>query len=283
MIESLYLEDTLQDILYSLKESQFVTLSGIIFGPIGIVLAIFFFFKSKKVVKPSFQISSVLMLGKEENSLPNEVTVMYGNKNVRRLTKTTLTFWNDGSEVLRGENVVKGDPLRVAIEKGDNILSHSVLKWTTKANAFSIEKSLDKPYELLLHFDYLNQNDGAVIELLHDSNRDYPLVLGSIKGVPKGIRNLSIGSQSGIVSVTLLGRIFARISIGLSWSLSGWMTLVAGAMLVTIGIGIHFFDDEALDSFGGGVLSGIGAVYVLLGSLISWLRRRRYPKPLRIT
>src|SRR5690554_688789 len=143
---------------------------GVIFGFIGI----FSYKISKSTAKPSFQKSSMRLLGKNEDNLPDDVTVLYKGVEVARLTKTTFIIWNNGTEVLNGEDIVKDDPLRICFDKGSNILSYKILTYTKGVNKFRASKADAHPEELLIDFLYLDPNDGVVIELLHDSEARYP-------------------------------------------------------------------------------------------------------------
>jgi hypothetical protein len=46
-----------------------------------------------------------------------------------------------------------------------------------------------KANRIVLSFDYLNPGDGAVFELLHTDKKPYPVVVGTIRGVPNGVRD----------------------------------------------------------------------------------------------
>ena len=96
---------------------------GSVIGLLGVIAAVVLFLRSRRAAKPSFQKSSLRLLGKNENNLPDEVTVLFKEKKVERLTKTTLILWNNGNEVLKGEEVVDTDPLKISFNEGDHILS----------------------------------------------------------------------------------------------------------------------------------------------------------------
>ena len=111
---------------------------------IGATVAVFFFLKNRRAAKPSFQKSSLRLLGENRNNLPDEVTVLFNGREVDRLTKTTLILWNNGNEVLKGEEAVDTDPLRISFNEGDHILSYKKLGKTKEANKFSVSRDKEK-------------------------------------------------------------------------------------------------------------------------------------------
>ena len=162
---------------------------GSLIGLIGIILGIIGIFSykiSKSIAKPSYQKSSLRLIGREEDNLPKDVKVTYKGNEVDRLTKTTLTIWNNGSETLDGNDVVDSDPLLISFEPNNRILSYKVIKRTKKANAFELVNFDNSPNKLGLKFEYLDPKDGVVIELLHDSEKRYPVFSGTVKGIPNG-------------------------------------------------------------------------------------------------
>lgn len=163
-----------------------IGLIGIILGAIGI----FSYKVSKSIARPAYQKSSLQLIGREEDNLPDEVDVTYKGKKVDRLTKTKLILWNDGTETLDGDSVVKSDPITIIFPDNTNILSYKILKRTKVVNNFNATKDEEKQNCLILHFDYLDPKDGIVLEILHDSEKRYPRITGSIKGLKKCFSDL---------------------------------------------------------------------------------------------
>jgi len=262
---------------------------GSLIGVIGIALGIMGIFSyriSKSIAKPSYQKSSLRLIGREEDNLPSEVTVTYKGKVVERLTKTTLILWNNGSESLDGKNIVAADPLTLKFDEQDNILSYNIIKRTKDVNGFSIEKNENSPRELFLSFDYLDPDDGVVIELLHDSANKYPELTGTIKGLPNGfvdhgrvMEKRSIKGK-GVLGLLLNNHkfIFAvAIAIGLAFTIFGllpqeWRDL----MLNTLP------ESEKQKSITEQPLFFIvfGLLYSSMPAFLLWLRRKKYPKQL---
>ncbi|WP_430468852.1 hypothetical protein [Vreelandella titanicae] len=264
---------------------------GSLIGLVGIMLGalgIFSYKISRSVAKPSYQKTSLLLIGREEDSLPEEVMVTYKGRPVERLTKTTLILWNNGTEVLDGKNIVETDPLIMAFLDGDSILSYKILKQTKDANKIHVEKNNENLSQLKIMFEYLNPNDGLILEILHDSEKRYPKITGSIKGVPKGFLDL------GSVYEDKQAKIKGPLGIVLS------KTRILFGVTVALGLGLMLFgllpeglrqvvvkfpsDAESVKSIAEQPLFFIvlGGVYAAMPIYFLWSRRKKYPKNLYV-
>lgn len=248
---------------------------GSLIGIFGLIVATFFFLKSRRAPKPSYQKSSLRLLGKNENNLPDQVTVLFNKKEVDRLTKTTLIFWNNGNEVLKGEEVADTDPIKISFNEGDHILSYEKLHETKEVNEFSVSEDKNNSHQLVIKFSYLDPGDGISIELFHDSEDLYPKVHGSIMGLPKGVEDLGELGPDDIppFNRTILERILRGKTVYL-------ITMVIGLGMVVMGL----FLPETWDPFASGikktrssvnwVMIFLGLLYTAMPALALWLRRK---------
>lgn len=265
---------------------------GSLIGLVGIILGIVGIFSykiSKSIAKPSYQKSSLRLIGRNEDNLPKDVKVTYKGNEVDRLTKTTLTIWNNGSETLDGGDVVESDPLLISFKANDKILSYKILKKTKNANAFFLKSYKNSTNKLHFEFEYLDPDDGVVIELLHDSEERYPEFSGTIKGLPSGFVDQ--------------GRILQKKRNNLKGPLKVLLnrpkvvfvtTLVMGLAMIAFGL----LPQEARD-FIVGFLSEkstkksieqqpiffvvLGVLYTSMPAFMLWARRKKFPKQLDVT
>lgn len=181
-----------------------IGLLGLLVGVAGLIL----YMKSKIGPRPACQMRSIRLIGKEEQELPTDVRILFQNTDVPRLTLTKIWFWNCGTETIRGTHVVEDDPLRCSFDKDDRILAIHVAAVTRLVNKFSAGLRHDGSNEVILTFDFLDPADGARVEILHTSKRRYPEILGTVRGVPKGIKQLTTKSTS----TQALNRTMSQIS-----------------------------------------------------------------------
>ena len=249
---------------------------GSLIGLIGLVIAFLLYRASRVGPRPVYHTQALRLIGREEQALPEEVTVLFRDKKVERLTKTYIILWNSGKATVNGENIVVEDPLRLEFSEDSEVLSARVLNFTRRANNFTVNINPRCPNQVICSFDYLDAGDGAAIELLHTDEKRYPKVQGSIRGIPKGL--LSRGriflspEREGFpfrvrtLKIVLIAQLFygmllvaygfLRLMIiepmTLEWQWVGWFVAVSGLIII-------------------GVCSSL-----------LWVTRRRFPKALSI-
>lgn len=166
-----------------------------IFGLLSFVLAvvsIYLFLRSKKEKKPMFCIRSINLIGDLYNKIGG-LEIFYKDKPVSNVFSTNVAFWNNGGEVLNKNDISQTEQLRVVFPKG-KILDKEIVTTTSNSTNFEIEQRNEN--EVILSFDFLEKNEGAVVNLLHTSKslKDVKFI-GKIKGVK--IKSLSEKNGNG--------------------------------------------------------------------------------------
>lgn len=237
---------------------------GSLLGITGIIVGIYLYKISKKTPIPVYQYWSFRILGKVEDNFPKDVSVKFREIEVDRLTRTTVIFWNDGTQVLNGSDIVKTDPSLIFYPEGSMILSSHVLRKTKNANDFRIEPVQNKPNVLSINFEYLDPKDGATCEIVHDSQEHHPKISGSIRGIPSGFRALGKGRRSeGPKGYEL------------------WIWILTSVILIMFGVIIEYTDSD--NDSGGFIFVVMGIIYAILLAFILWTTKKSYPKNLDIS
>ncbi|WP_089724175.1 hypothetical protein [Candidatus Thiosymbion oneisti] len=265
---------------------------GSIIGIIGIILGgigIFSYKISKSIAKPSYQKSSLRLLGRNDDNLPKDVTILFKGKEVDRLTKNTLILWNNGTEVLNGEDIISSDPLRISFKDGENILSYKILKKTKDVNGFQLKVKEESPHELYFNYSYLDPGDGVSIEVLHDSKERYPELKGTIKGLPKGFEDLGRVYTNSIPNriikpTSLIAILFGHRKLVFLWA------ILIGIGMIILGLLPQEIRDLLLTESGenkpkidqSSLFVILGLFYAAMPASVLWLRRKKYPKLLEI-
>jgi len=164
-----------------------------IFGIVGVVLAIvsliasfYFYKKSIRIKEPVYSIKSVNVIS-DYASTYNNLTVSYKNEKVENFTVSKVLFFNEGEVTIDREDIAPLNQLRIVAKTG-SILDTTVLQVNNPSSDFKV--SLDRANGLvMIDFDYLNQHQGAVIEVIHTglSSKDIDVV-GDMKEVKSLIR-----------------------------------------------------------------------------------------------
>lgn len=164
---------------------SFETWAGIVLGIAGLIAAYVFYRRSLVKQTLAFVAESIQITGRNSN-FPSELKIFYGDKEVENVTQSKIIIWNAGNSTIDGERIVNNDPLRLATSEGSEILAAEIIKTTREVNAFSIKSRDNHSNELILIFDFLDRNDGALINLTHTGKRSVD-VKGTIKGMPDGV------------------------------------------------------------------------------------------------
>lgn len=223
-------------------------------------IATWLYFKPLTRKRLACQMTSVIYFNKDDYNLPTGATMTFHKSTIERLTKTSVVLWNAGTETLSGTCIVSDDPLRVAFDEGDRILSCRITQRSNDANKASIVAD-GEAHERRLRYDYLNAKDGFVVELVHDSIKTLPVVLGSIKGVAKGIENLGQTRRSDEPGIgRTVGQVISTVIIAATMAAGLWVT-----------------QQQAMARIMSLVYVGFASLVFASAIVISWNRRRRYP------
>ena len=176
--------------IQSLANNPIVTLAGLALAAVSIVLAVIFYARSKKERWPCFEVKSNTIISGLNKALDG-LQLQYNGNTQERITVTKISFWNAGLETIDKSDLVELDPLAVTCSSSLPILDFQILQSSAESNSVKI----DEPYIkndlqiLPITFDYLDNNDFFVIQIVHTGDEaDEFVIRGKIKGV-KEIEN----------------------------------------------------------------------------------------------
>lgn len=243
----------------------------ITFGAIGTYLGI----TSRIGPRLAYRTRSLEVIGSYKSQLPEEVSILFKDKKVPRITKTFIALWNSGRKTIEGKNIVNDDKLRITLRENEDknskngqilrlrdgtfkvtfsgtdqkksnekreILSADIIKKTREANKFEVKINESCPHEAICNFSYLDPGDGALIELLHTSE-EYPIVKGTIKELPQGIKDYgdiaSLSEKKGALTSLCMDIFFGGFVLFFSCYVI--FTNLAGEDLIVLMIFIFMF------------------------------------------
>lgn len=162
-----------------------ISLSGII---IGGIISFIFYKKSIRKAIPVFQYRSDSIIGLNNSSHKEDISIYYKEKRVNRLSKLYVVFWNAGNQTLRGEDIAGDGKLKLNFEGEGEIVKSNIVKMTRNVNDISyIYNSESKVVDF--KFDFLDKDDGVIFEFIHTFRNKKPSINGIIKGIPEGVKN----------------------------------------------------------------------------------------------
>lgn len=171
-------------LLTFLNQGWVGTLIGFIFTVIGVYSYKF----SKSQGRPVLYKASALLIDKDDPEHGGDVEIRFKGEPIERLTKSIFTLWNDGTETIRREDVVESDKIRFVVSAGERILSAKILSVTREVNGASMILNMDHENLAILDFEFFDPNDGVTVEILHTDEKLFPVLMGTIKGIPRGIK-----------------------------------------------------------------------------------------------
>ncbi|WP_447891396.1 hypothetical protein [Pseudomonas atacamensis] len=212
------------------------------------------------------------LLGSASDSLPPAIVVQYNGHSIPRLTKSLLIIWNSGENTITGDAIVEKDPLRVQVGEDGKILSVSVLKTSRAVNDFrTVPYVNEQANEAILSFDFLDSNDGAVIEILHTSTDRKPRLKGTLRGLPKGFTNVGQFTRPKPQKRSKAGKLADVVFSPLVLASAGFLFALYGPRPIVL-------PPDGGNSFVPGVLGGFFGMWVAY----AYGARRRYPRALHL-
>lgn len=173
----------MQDIIKTITDNPLVQMGGFLLGVIGIVLAIIFYIRSRRIAIVRFDYSGRSLVEGLSGALEG-IEVRYKGSPQDRITVSRFVFWNAGTETLRSSDFTD-DHLRVACKQDLAILDHRIVKINDSTNKIEVNSVHNGKTEssVAIKFDYLDPNDGAIIQFVHNGPEQTSFrLVGSLKG-----------------------------------------------------------------------------------------------------
>ncbi|RXJ80514.1 hypothetical protein [Arcobacter sp. F2176] len=258
---------------------------GTSIGIIGIIIGaiLSYRFSIKKPI-PAYQEHSLEIIRKNQLELSKDIKILFNEQQVDNLTKIQIVFWNHGTDTLRIENIVKDDPLLFKFSQDAIILSSKIIKKSRDINKSFIKNSESDLNIAYFGFDYLDQNDGIVFEIIHTDIKSYPEVKGTFKGIPEGIQNFGQVNLNTRKCTSKLSCLLTNSSFLLFFTSFLGITIMLMGIYPSVyekinSINDLFFTGNTKNTF----IIIFGFLYFILPLFIFWQKRKRFPKSLVLT
>jgi len=178
--------------------------------------------------------------------------------------------------------------LRVELKEGSSLLKVSVLKCSREVSSCSVGRRKDSQRIADIHFDFLDPGDGIAFEILHSGSRRDLDILGTLRGMPSGIKNY--GRTRWFTDRRTKQLPFPFSWLGFRFPL--FLVIVIGFVTVAYGL----FRPQVISVFPSLVKASqpsdltkpnwaialAGMLYAAMPLALLWFRRRRYPASLEV-
>ncbi len=253
---------------------------GSVLGLLGLAVAVLTYILSRQRKRISFSYINRRLLGSNYTILPEEISVTYEGHQITQLSRLVLMLWNSGEKTVSAADVVKADPIRFDFGEAGGVLSAAVIKQSRSVVDAKAIIAMDTN-TVVVEFEFLDPNDGLVVEVLHSGPLDEFEVYGTVKGLPKGLKNLGKTARQSPVFGPDAPRFLRSF---LMPNLLGWATLLCGLGFAATGIfgTKEFFEIKIIDMSPGAISLAGGVVYILTGTAMLYRTRRKHPKSLLV-
>lgn len=167
---------------------------GLVIGIAGILAGVltsyYFYLKARERADPRYLLQFEPLVGSSSGAM-KDVSLLFKGVEAADLNRCILVLWNRGAKVITHDAIAENDKIIVHLPDGSAALGAGV-SWSSRA-AVGLSASCVGSC-VTIDFDFLDENDGGIIEILYQGDRKTPPTLtGSIMGAPKGIRS-SLGT-----------------------------------------------------------------------------------------
>jgi len=164
-----------------------IGVAGVVFG---FITSYIFYRIQKRRRELCWSIDSTNLI-KGYSSLFEKLDIQYGEQKIENLTVSKIAFWNNGNETIDGKDIAIPPFILPTDATTTKLLDAKIIKTSTVGNRFEIHKKTNDPI-LLLQFDYLDPQQGVVIQIIHTGVSVLPLAVG---GEVKGVKNIEYKSK----------------------------------------------------------------------------------------
>ncbi len=151
---------------------------------LGIVLTIIFGLKSLKRKYPRIEMKSSNLIDHFISKYKG-LKIKLNDHDCENMTVTKIAFWNKGRDTINNSDITTIDKLIIKTNDGVKMFAAEIIKTVNKANNFKIYQ-INNFSEVSFDFEYLDKNEGAVIQIIHSGKDSGDLTInGTIKGFGK--------------------------------------------------------------------------------------------------
>lgn len=165
----------------------------LVFGALSVVL----YYAGKRVKIPVYRTHGANLI-RDLASTVEGLTIRfpgYGQP-IKNLTVTRVVFWNRGKTAIRRTDVSKKDLVRIKCKPGVVILQASILATSSPTNNFMESVNIDKNC-VNLDFDFIDYNQGVVVQIFHTGVSDMDLELAGTIIEAKAVERIRYPGKDG--------------------------------------------------------------------------------------
>jgi hypothetical protein len=248
-------------------EGECIMNSDLLYFLLGVLVTIifsyYFYKKGLRIKEPVYSIKSVNWISGSTSTLKN-LSISYLDRKVESLTVSKILFYNRGSETIHRQDIETIDRLNITSTKYE-ILSADVLQANNPSNKFQIDYDEPKNY-IFFEFDYLDKNQGAIIEIIHTGLSSEDL---NISGDIKGVQRLTQVNPEQLIAKSAPAFETKWVVVTALFTLMFWYLLRSGRMQSMFPSGNSFMEMLGMVFIVGGVSATLMTAIIALASVFN--------------
>lgn len=163
---------------------------GLLIGILGIILSFYLYKKGQETKSPRCFYKTYKNISKLADENDSKIKIFYDQKEVTRVFTTYVWIWNNGKKPINKSDIPSQSNITITLsddEFSPEILDYQIIKTSRDAINFSVSRNSET--SLKIAFDFLDQDDGAILEIQHKGSGETELVIdGIILGAPDGVK-----------------------------------------------------------------------------------------------
>jgi hypothetical protein len=213
---------------------------GIVGIAIGTLVSYYFYRRSLKEKAPYWAITSNNLVEGFSSKI-HDLQASYEGKRVQNLTISRVLFWNDGAETIKRDDIETINHVRISPKNDILLLDAKVLASNNNSSQFTVQIA-ENDNCIYLNFDYLDEKQGAVIQIIHTGTSSQDLeVIGDIKGA-KNIHQRSLVPKWAKIIRNLRSNFrMSRKTVAVAGIVSGFLYILGGVLGVIYSKSLNLF------------------------------------------
>lgn len=205
---------------------------------IGAVITFYAGRRTRRRPQLCYIVNFEMLLDLEDDVLSRDLHLSIGDRQIRRISRSYIAIWNNAGDTIRGSDIVEADPLKIALPSDDVAIEASVVSVSRSQNQVVLRPDPNNSNCLLLDFDFLDANDGAILKVVHEGLEE-PRLVGTLRGAkirPKNAIELTSKRLEVAAHASLWRRFKATVLADVSGSLAPQIAPVVFIFLAIFGV-----------------------------------------------
>ncbi len=229
---------------------------------VSIIVSYYFYVRSLRNKEPVYSIKNNVIILNYNSKYPN-LKITYKTKKIENFSVSKVLFYNRGAETITKQDIDTINHLRITAKEGVKILDASILQTNNLSSRFMLE--IENSNQVLLNFDYINTNQGLVIQVSHTGISDNDItVVGDMVGVNNIVNLIPQSNAKKVIFSALRKNNFSKQDAIFMFRVSQFFCLILGMFSLSAIIYPSMFSQFRVSSSGKSLIDLIFEVIILL-------------------